>query len=151
MSPGPSPQSYTATKTNLPSIKSSNMPLDGGMNEVGGEGPKTSMRNHDVDVLRKTVDDLKAAIEGCSSGLQGLKEEVNRLRLRYDTELGRNRNILIHGFTENTSPIPHVRKKANEALVMTILRISGLLPNIRWRRVHRIGRWTRQVLSLIHI
>lgn len=102
---------------------------------------KLKIRKNRNEIVEIT--NLKSAVDSCTKGLESLTKELNQLRLRYDTELGRNRNILVHGYEEHSSTIPHVRKKAHEALVKTILRNADLLPNTRWRRVHRVGRWTR--------
>ena len=91
---------------------------------------------------RLEVDQLTHLVNDCVRSVKLLKGEVNELRMRYDRELGRNRNILIHGYPEHSSRVPHVRKKANEALVLTVLRNAGMLHNVRWRRIHRVGRWT---------
>lgn len=76
-----------------------------------------------------------------SSAIESLQRAVGLLQQRYDTELGRNRNVLVHGYPENPSLIPHVRRKAHEALVATLLRHSGMSTQVRWRRTHRVGRW----------
>lgn len=115
-------------------------------NSKGGEDvivPKSQAKRAKIAKDASAISKLQAEVKDCNTNILKLAQEFNALKLRYDTELGRNRNILIHGYDEHVSTIPHVRKKAHEALVKTVLRNADLPPGVRWRRIHRIGRWTK--------
>lgn len=146
---GQKPQAEATTSSTRPSYRdvlvSTLTPKRNALNNLkGGKNDKpaksqTMKKAPTVDM--NLVSKLQAEVDHCNKDILTLTQEFKKLKLRYDTELGRNRNILIHGFDERVSTIPHVRRKAHEAIVKTILRNADLLTSVRWRRIHRVGRW----------